>query len=374
MTNTTTTRSSIGAPAPAAAAHDLDAWLANLVSAIRPAERADATAVQAHLDQLTKPIGSLGRLERLALRLALICGDPPPALRRRTVLVLAGDHGVAAQGVSAYPAEVTAQMCRNYASGGAAINAIARSVGADVLAVDVGVAADPAALALPSRKVRWGTADLSLGPAMSRAEALRAVRVGAELVEECLDHTDVFALGEMGIGNTTSAAALTAALCDASAEMVVGSGTGIGSEALERKRRIVEEAAKRVEGVEDAVTVLAAVGGLEVAGLVGAVLAVARVQRPVIADGFITTAAVLVAARLAPASLHYVFAAHRSLERGHALQLGRLGLEPILDLELRLGEGTGAALALPIVDAAGAILRDMSTFAAAGVSEDLDRG
>ena len=343
-------------------------WLAELLREIHPPNRAVAAGVRARLDQLTKPVGSLGRLERLALRLALVVGDPPPALTRRTVILLAADHGVTAQGVSAYPAEVTAQMCRNYAAGGAAINAIARSVSADVVAVDVGVCADPASLGVPSRKVRWGTADLSQGPAMTRAEALAAVRVGADLVMDRLDRTDVFALGEMGIGNTTSAAALTAALCGAPAEAVVGTGTGVDGPTLERKRRIVDTAVSRLGGDLDPVRMLAEVGGLEIAGLVGVVLAAARATRPVVTDGFIATAAVLVAARLAPAAPGYVIASHRSVERGHALQLDALGLEPLLDLELRLGEGTGAALALPILDAATAVLREMASFTDAGVA------
>jgi nicotinate-nucleotide--dimethylbenzimidazole phosphoribosyltransferase len=343
-------------------------WLVDRITAISPPSRAQALAVEARLDQLTKPVGSLGRLERLALRLACISGDPPPPLSRRTVLVLAADHGVAAQGVSAYPAEVTAQMCRNYAAGGAAINAIARAVSAEVVAVDVGVAADASALGVASRKVRRGTDDLARGPAMSRAEALAAMRVGCDLVEERVGHTDVFALGEMGIGNSTSAAAVTAALCGVPADLVVGAGTGVEGAALARKRRIVAEAVARIPAGTDPVGVLAEVGGLEIAGLVGVVLAAAHAGLPVVTDGFIATAAVLVAARLAPDALGYVIASHRSVERGHALLLETLGLEPLLDLGLRLGEGTGAALALPIMDSAGAVLREMASFSGAGVS------
>jgi nicotinate-nucleotide--dimethylbenzimidazole phosphoribosyltransferase len=354
--------------APAPTLDKLQGWLENLVAEIRPARREDPIAVRARLDQLTKPVGSLGALERLALRLALIYGDPPPPLRRRTVLVLAADHGVAARGVSAYPAEVTAQMCRNYAAGGAAINAIARAVSAEVVAVDVGVAADPSTLAVASRKVRWGTADLSAGPAMARLDALQAIRTGAALVDERAEQTDLFALGEMGIGSTTSAAALTAVLCCAPPEAVVGAGTGVDARTLDRKRSIVSAAVKRIAPGADPVSVLAELGGLEIAALVGVALAAARAQRAVVADGFITCAAVLVASRLAPAVLDYVIASHRSVEPGHTIQLRALGLDPLLDLELRLGEGTGAALAFPIVDAAGAVLREMATFAGAGVS------
>jgi nicotinate-nucleotide--dimethylbenzimidazole phosphoribosyltransferase len=203
---------------------------------------------------------------------------------------------------------------------------------------------------------------------MTRSDALRSIRVGAELVEERLDRTDVFALGEMGIGNTTAASALTAALCGVPADAVVGAGTGVDETTLELKRDIVRAAVSRIPPNADPVAVLAEVGGLEIAALVGVVLAAARAGRPVVTDGFITTAAALAAARIAPAALDYVIASHRSAERGHALQLSALGLEPLLDLELRLGEGTGAALALPIVDAAGSILREMATFSGAGVS------
>ncbi len=350
------------------AAGRAEAWLDELVAGIGPARGADAAAVQAHLDGLTKPPGSLGRLEALALRIARIYGDPPPPLRRRMVLVLAADHGVAAQGVSAYPAEVTAQMCRNFAAGGAAINAIARAVDAEVVAVDVGVAADAASLGLLSHKVRPGTADLATGPAMTRDEALQAVRAGAALVEERVADVDVFALGEMGIGNTTAAAALTAALTGAGAGDVVGSGTGIDARRREHKRRIVAGAVARIPPGAAPIDILAELGGLEVAGLAGAVLACARAGRAVVTDGFIATAGVLVAARLAPDVVDYVVASHRSVEPGHAVQLEALGLEPLLDLELRLGEGTGAALALPTVEAASAVLREMATFASAGVS------
>ena len=350
----------------------LERWLARLGAGVAPADRASAPEVLERLDQLTKPIGSLGRLERLALRLARMCGDPPPAFRRRAVVVLAADHGVASRGVSAYPAEVTAQMCRNYAAGGAAINALARAVAAEVVAVDVGVAADPATLGILSRKVRWGSADLSTGPAMTRSDALRAVRTGAALVEERLELTDVFALGEMGIGSSTAAAALTAALTGAEAEAVVGTGTGVDPATVERKRDIVRAAVARIPPGADPVTVLSEVGGLEIAGLAGVVLAAARAGRPVVTDGFIATAAVLVAARIAPSTVDYVIASHRSVEPGHGVQLTALGLEPLLDLELRLGEGTGAALALPIVDAAGGVLREMATFADAGVSRARD--
>jgi nicotinate-nucleotide--dimethylbenzimidazole phosphoribosyltransferase len=360
------------APSPASipprASLDPETWLEQICFEIPRADRAHGRTVQARLDNLTKPVGSLGRLEHLALRLARISGDPTPALRRRTIFVLAGDHGVVAQGVSAYPREVTAQMCRNYASGGAAISAIARAVGAEVVAVDVGVAADGDSLGIPSFKIRRGTDDLSLGPAMSREDALRAIRLGASLVQERVGTSDVFALGEMGIGNSTAAAAITAALCGVRAERVVGAGTGLDDEGIQRKTEIVGRALARIAGTSDPVDVLAEVGGLEIAALVGVVLASARARKPVVMDGFITGAAALVAVRLAPQVIDYVIASHRSREKGHAFQLARLGLEPLLDLDMRLGEGTGAALALPLLEAAAGVLREMATFASAGVS------
>lgn len=339
-----------------------------LIAEIVPAQRADEAAVRAHLDELTKPPGSLGRLETLAVRLARIYGDPPPPLRRRVVLVFAADHGVANRGVSAYPQDVTAQMCRTFAAGGAAICALGRASDAEVLAVDVGVLNDAEPLGILSRRVRAGTADLSTGAAMTREEALRAIAVGVDLVAERAEDVDVFALGEMGIGNTTAAAALTAALTGVPAVDVVGSGTGIDAARLAHKRRIVAEAVARIPGGADPIDILAEVGGLEIAALTGAALACARAGRAFVIDGFISTAAALVAARLAPSVVDYAVASHRSAEPGHGVQLAALGLDPLLNLELRLGEGTGAVLVLTILECASAMLREMATFSGAGVS------
>lgn len=338
-----------------------------LVAALRPAGRADAAAVAARLDGLTKPPGSLGSLETLALRLALIYGDPPPPLRRRTVIVCAADHGVTARGVSAYPASVTAAMCRNIAAGGAAINAVAASVGATVVLADLGVCADlDGEAGIEHCNVRRGTRDLVDGPAMTAEEAGRAVAAGAALVRSRLDRTDIVALGEMGIGNTTAAAALTAALTGAPAAAVVGPGTGLDERRLRRKRELVASAVARV-GPGAPFGALAQLGGLEIAGLVGVTLAAAGEGRAVVADGFIATAAAYVAVRICPPARDYLFAGHRSVEPGHSVLLDALGLEPVLDLRLRLGEGTGAALALPVLDAAGAVLREMATFEDAAV-------
>lgn len=348
------------------------ARIARVASPVGRATAADPSAVREHLDALTKPRGSLGHLEALALRLALIYGDPPPPLRRRVTLVIAADHGVAACGVSAYPSQVTAQMCRNYAAGGAVINAIARAVGADVVVVDVGVDAEPADLpGIVSRKLRRGSRDLSTGPALTLDETAAAIELGAHLVAERAQDADVFALGDMGIANTTAASALTAALLGATAERVVGLGTGIDEETLWRKREIVARAVRRLAGRADPMVALTEVGGLEIAALTGVLLGAARAGRAVVTDGFVTTAAALAALRICPAAGDYLFASHRSAEPGHTLQLEALGLEPIFDLGMRLGEGTGATLALPILEAAAAVLRETATFTEAGVSGEI---
>lgn len=340
-----------------------------LLEGVTPPAAARPAEVRRHLDALTKPPGSLGRLEDAAVRLATIYGDPPPSLARRTVFLLAGDHGVARRGVSAYPREVTAAMCRNFAAGGAAINAVAGSVGAEVVVADFGVDADLDGVGgVLGRKVGRGTADLSERPAMSVDDAARAVLAGAELVSERIPDLDVAALGEMGIGNTTPASALAAALTGAPAVSVVGPGTGLTPAGIEAKADVVERALRRVRGETDPLVLLAELGGYEIAGLVGVTLGAAGAGVAVVSDGFIATAAALVAVRLQPAAAGYLFAGHRSPEPGHARLLKALELEPLLDLELRLGEGTGAALALPILDAAGALLRDMATFDEAGIS------
>ena len=338
--------------------------VAALAAAVRPARAADAAAVRRRLDGLAKPPGSLGRLEALAVRLARVYGDPPPPLRRRTVFVLAADHGVARRGVSAYPASVTGAMCRTLTGGGAAVCVLARSVGAEVVVADLGVDADLSGVpGLLHRKVRRGSRDLSAGPALTPAEAAAAVAAGAGLVRERAAGCDVVALGEMGIGNTTAATALTAALTGAGVAEVMGPGTGVVGAARARKETAVAAALRRAAGVRDPFELLAALGGLEIAGLVGVTLAAAGAGRAVVTDGFIATAAALVAARLAPPVRDHLVAGHRSTEPGHAVQLAALDLEPVLDLDLRLGEGTGAVLALPVLDAAAGLLREMATLA-----------
>jgi nicotinate-nucleotide--dimethylbenzimidazole phosphoribosyltransferase len=347
----------------------------SLVFAVREPDPdgARAARVRARLDDLAKPRGSLGRVEELAVRLACIQGTDHPTAERAAVLVFAGDHGVVAEGVSAYRADVTARLCYNMVAGGGVVNALAREHGARVVVVDAGVDHDfGAATGISHRKVGRATRNLAGEDAMTRDEAARALLAGAAAVAE-LGEVDVLALGEVGIGNTTAAAALLALLTGAPAEEVVGAGTGIGSGALRRKTEAVRRAVARCEGREmDTLGRLASVGGFEIAALAGAVLAAAARRIPVVLDGFITGAAALAAAELAPGVVDHLVASHRSAERGHALALERLGLRPLLELELRLGEGSGAVLALPLVRAACAVLRDVRTFREAGIDEPAD--
>jgi nicotinate-nucleotide--dimethylbenzimidazole phosphoribosyltransferase len=341
-------------------------------------------AASAHLDALTKPPGSLGRLESLAVQLAGITGEQRATFRRRAIVVAAADHGVVSQGVSAYPADVTPQMVANFLAGGAAINALARMVDAELIVIDAGVAGDippvggqPVAR-LIAAPIRHGTRDMSVGPAMTRAEALRAITLGIDVAgslrRQDVDH---LAVGEMGIGNTTAASAVTAALTGLSPERVTGRGTGIDEVTYRRKVDVVARALERNRpGPADPIGVLATVGGLEVGALVGLMLGAAAARTPVILDGFITGAAALLAAGLSPGVEARMIAAHRSTEPGHAVVLERLGLRPLLELDLRLGEATGAALAMSLVDAAVAIRDGMATFDASGVSgpaEDIER-
>lgn len=354
--------------APGALSRSLAGRIDALVGAVSPPDASRPADVQRHLDALTKPPGSLGRLEEVAVRLATIYGDPPPPLSRRTVFLLAGDHGVARRGVSAYPPEVTAAMCRNFARGGAAINAVARSVGAGVVVADFGVDADLDGLTgVVGCKLGYGTDDLAEGPAMSLDDAARAVLAGADLLAGRADDLDLAVLGEMGIGNTTSASALTAALTGAPVAAVVGPGTGLTPDGITTKVKVVDQAVRRVAEERDPLMLLAELGGFEIAGLVGVTLGAARAGRAVVCDGFIATAAALVAVRLQPAAAGYLFAGHRSPEPGHAVLLQALALDPLLELELRLGEGTGGALALPVLEAAGTLLREMATFEEAGI-------
>jgi nicotinate-nucleotide--dimethylbenzimidazole phosphoribosyltransferase len=342
-------------------------------AAVRSPDAAAAAAARQRHDRLTKPAGSLGRLEDAGIRLAGIAGAcPPPVPEPAVVAVFAGDHGVLAEGVSPWPQEVTAQMVANFCAGGAAVNVLAGHVGADVVVVDVGVAGDlPVHPRLRSAKVRAGTANLATGPAMTESEARQALDVGAQLAAElAAGGTRCLLTGDMGIGNTTPSAALIAALTGRAASEVTGRGTGIDDDRWALKVRVVETAVDRMRGTTDPVGILAALGGLEIAALAGFVIGGAAARLPVLLDGVIAGAGALVATALVPACGGYLFAGHRSTEPGAIAVLEQLQLEPLIDLDLRLGEGTGACLALPVLQGAAKILRDMATFESAGVTAD----
>jgi nicotinate-nucleotide--dimethylbenzimidazole phosphoribosyltransferase len=332
-------------------------------------------AARARQDQLTKPRGSLGQLEALSIQLAGIYGQPLPEIHRPMVVTMAGDHGVVAEGVSAYPQEVTPQMVLNFLHGGAAINVLARHVGAEVVIVDMGVAGDlPPHPGLVDRRVARGTENLAVGPAMTRQHALQALEAGAAVVEDQLSRgMDMLGLGEMGIGNTTPSTAIAAVLTGRPPAEIVGRGTGVDDDGLERKVDALDRALVINDpDPTDGLDVLAKVGGFEIGGIAGAMLAAAAHRCPVIVDGFISTAAAMIAVTLAPQARPYLIASHRSRERGHYIMLEWLELEPLLDLDMRLGEGTGSALGFSLAQAACKVLREMATFAEAGVSDKED--
>lgn len=331
------------------------------IPSIRPMAREAARARQA---VLTKPAGSLGRLEELSLQLAAITGEARPNVARKAVIVMAGDHGVTSEGVSAYAAEATRQMVLNCVNDGAAINVLARQMGARLAVVDIGVATDlDPAPGLVLRKIAYGTQNMAHGPAMTREQTEAAIAVGLELVQTEVERgLDLVATGDMGVGNTTPSSALVAAFTGEPVERVTGRGTGVDDAGLQRKIAVIKRAlAVNRPDPSDPLDVLAKVGGLEIAGLVGVILGAASQRVPVVLDGFIAGAAALVATELAPEVKPYLIAAHRSTEIGHRLILERLELRPLLDLDLRLGEGTGAVLAFSLVEAAARILNEMAT-------------
>ncbi|MCZ7544732.1 MAG: nicotinate-nucleotide--dimethylbenzimidazole phosphoribosyltransferase [Anaerolineae bacterium] len=335
---------------------------------IPPLDEAAQRQAAARQATLTKPPGALGRLEALSIRLAGIAGRLDWLPARRAVIVCAGDHGVVAQGVSAYPQVVTQQMVLNFLRGGAAINVLARQVGARVTVVDAGVAADfddhPD---LVRGKVARGTADFTAGPAMTAAQADRCVQLGLDVVaREVARGLDIVAVGEMGIGNTTAASAIIAARTGRAPTAVTGRGTGVDDAQLQHKVAVIARAlAVNAPAERDT---LAKVGGFEIGAMAGVMLGAAARRVPILIDGLISTAAALIAVQLAPAVQGYLIAGHRSVEPGHIAALEALGLSPLLDLDMRLGEGTGAALAMPIVEAAMRTLQEMATFDDAGVS------
>ena len=337
---------------------------------VKPIDQAKADAAQAHMDQQTKPQGSLGRLEEFARRYIAITGSD--TIRRKAIFTFAGDHGITEEGVSAFPREVTPQMVYNFVNGGAGVNALARHAGADLTVVDMGVDHDFEAMeGLVINKIGYGTANFSKGPAMGREDAVRCLEAGIALAVQCSeDGIGLTGTGDMGIGNTTPSAAIVAAFSRRPVAEVTFRGTGIDDESLKRKVAVIEKGLEvNRPDPDDPVDVLAKVGGFEIGGIAGLVLGSAAVGIPVVVDGFISTAGALIASELHPNVKDYIFAAHKSVEIGHMHMLERIGQEPILDLRMRLGEGTGAALAMNLIEAALQGYREIATFEQAGVSE-----
>jgi nicotinate-nucleotide--dimethylbenzimidazole phosphoribosyltransferase len=347
----------------------LDATFRN----IYPQDSSFRDQATARLEQLTMPHWALGDLMDLAVDLAGMTRSLNPPVKRKKVVVMAGDHGVTAEGISKYPSEVTAQMIYNFVNGGAGINALARQVGAEVVVVDMGAAADLDDLVrdgrIISRKIGKGTGNIALGPAMTRTHAVLAVEAGIELAEQLAPEVDVFGTGDMGIGNTTPSAAIAAVLTGNDVAAVTGRGTGLDDAQLEHKIRIIDQAITvNRPDPKDGLDVLAKVGGFEIAGIAGLIIGAAAQRKPVVIDGFISTAGALIAYSLEPFVRDYIICAHRSVEKGHRFMHEKLRLKPMLDLNLRLGEGTGAALAMNLVEAAVHILTEVATFAEAGVT------
>jgi nicotinate-nucleotide--dimethylbenzimidazole phosphoribosyltransferase len=352
-----------------------NAALDAVLSSVVPLDEAAMRDARERQGQLTKPPGSLGILEEVSVRLAGIQATcPPRPMTRPAVAVFAGDHGVHAQGVTPWPQEVTASMIENFRAGGAAVNVLARQTGAEVYVVDMGVAADvePGPRVL-DHKVRRGTSDLSTGPAMRVEEAEQGLLAGIAVAEALVDAGhDCLLTGDMGIANTTASAALVAAFTGADPRDVTGRGTGVDDPTWERKVSVVSSALRDRPVTDDPVATLASLGGFEHAGLAGFVIGAGARRVPVVLDGVIAGSAALVAQALAPHAVDHCFAGHRSVEPGHGVALARLGLRPLVDLDLRLGEGTGAVLAFPVVESAGALLREMATFDSAGVARKDD--
>ena len=324
------------------------------------------------LDSLTKPLGSLGRLEEIAARIVAICEQEFPILSSKVIFTLAADHGVTAEGVSAYSREVTRQMVLNFLSGGAAINVLCRQFGIEIVVVDIAVDGDTSGLeGLVQMKVARGTKNMALGPAMTRAETFAALEAGITLANRAQSEgKNLVGIGEMGIGNTTAASALAAVISGKPAREVTGRGAGLDEQGLGHKISVIEQALRvNRPNASDPVDVLSKVGGFEIAGMAGLVLGAAAQRIPVVIDGFISTAAAAIAAAINPRVTAFLFPSHQSTEPGHAALLRFIGLEPFLNLKMRLGEGTGAALAMPLIEASTKLLKEMATFSAAGVSE-----
>ncbi len=341
------------------------------VAEIRPIAEEGYQRAKARLDSLTKPLGSLGRLEELAQKLSAILKKEKPVLKNKAVFILAADHGVTQEGVSAYPSEVTPQMVINFLNGGAAINVLAAHAGARVVVADFGVAFDfPEMVGLVNCKIRKGTDNFSRTQAMNRIEAVQSIVKGMELVQaEYAKGLDLIGTGDMGIGNTASSSAIAAVYTGKSPAEVTGQGTGIAPDVLAKKVMVIERALSlHKPDPLDPIGTLAQIGGLEIGGIAGVILGGARLGVPVFLDGFISGAGALLAQALCPESVSYMVSSHRSAEPGHDAMLKKLELSPLLDLKMRLGEGTGAALGFTLADAACKIINEMATFAQAKVS------
>ncbi len=348
--------------------------LRNTAKTIEPVNEEWYAAAQKHLDSLTKPPGSLGRLEEFARRLVAITENRNPSLDKKVIFTLAGDHGVVDEGVSAYPKEVTPQMVFNFLRGGAGINVLARHAGSEIVVVDIGVDYNFGEVeGLLNMKVMKGTRNFAKGPAMTRGEAVKCVESGIELVNGYSKKGyTIVGTGDMGIGNTTPSSAIASVITGTPVSEVTGKGTGISDETLMRKIKVIEDAIQlNKPDPKDAIDVLSKVGGAEIGGIAGVVLGAASNRLPVVIDGFISTAGALVAYTMEPAVKDYIFAAHNSVEKGHRVMLETMGLTPIIDLGLRLGEGTGAALAMFMIEAGLKIYKEMATFQEAGVSDEI---
>jgi len=347
------------------------------IDRIEPLDEGAMERAKERQDTLTKPRGSLGVLEELSIRMAGIMRDPMPKIRDKVIITMAGDHGVVEEGVSAYPQEVTPQMVYNFIDGGAGVNVLARHVGARIVVVDMGVATDLGALAWKEgfigRKINYGTKNMAKGPAMTREEAIRSVEAGIGVFEEELTRgLDIVCTGDMGIGNTTPSCAIVAVITGAPVKEVTGRGTGIDDATFERKVKIIEKALEvNKPDPKDPMDVLSKVGGFEIGGIAGVILGAAANQKPVVIDSFVSSAGALIATELAPLAKRYIIASHNPTMVGHRLILQRMGLRPLLDLHMRLGEGTCAALGMSIVEASTRILTEMATFADAEVSGEI---
>jgi len=344
--------------------------LKELINRIEPLNEEVGARVANYIDNLTKPIGSLGRLEELAIQLAKMTAEPFPQVSPAGVIIFAADHGITKEGVSAFPQEVTAQMVYNFLQGGAAINVFSRQIGAEFAIVDIGVASDLEQKGYIDRKIRYGTANFLNENAMEIDEAVEALLAGADVAEEMINRgAKCLILGEMGIGNTTTSSTLLAALSGKEVDSLVGKGTGLDEEQRLHKINVIRQSLQnRMPDASDPLDLLSKVGGLEIAGMAGAMLACASRRIPILVDGFICTVASLIATQFHAEVQNYMIVGHLSQEPGHQLALELLGKKPLLQLDLRLGEGSGAAIAFPLLESSTRMVKEMATFSSAGVS------